>query len=892
MKLKFFKSAYILILAVIILLGINACSTQKNTFPNRAYHTVTSKFNVNFNAKEALKTGEAELAKKQVDNYTAILPVYNYPAKTDIVAIYPQMDRAIEKCSKSIFKHSMMIRGQEYVKTMDDVYLIMGKAYFHKQEYSQAQRIFSYIENNYKGKKWNAREEAMILEARTALRQEYYSQAQTLLDEAQLELHNNKSKKLKVQYNAAVAEYQLTAPDGDIESAIDYIQEAIANKPKRAFKTRLYFILGQLYELNGRMAEAEKSFRKVIQRTPEYEMEFNAYMHLATNYDGTEASRNAIIKDLHKMLEEGKNENYRDQIYFALYKIAKIDEDEEAQIDNLALSVASYVNNDYQRTYSSITLADIYFENEQYINAQAYYDTAMLSLPNNYPNRESIVKKSNVLRDLVDNLNVISVQDSLQRIAKMTDAQRSSWVNKMIAKYTEEERRIAQEEANRMLVMQSTSHMQNINPTNTSNGKWYFYNSSLVTAGKTDFFRNWGNRRLEDNWRISNKQQISFDDLAVINDPSLARDTTEYDEDGNPIKVRETDPKKPEYYTQDLPLTPEAMDSSNRMIADALYNSAIIYLDLLNDQRRATETFEKLVSRFPDDPMTLPSLYMLYRTYSQVNNPKSEVHKNTILTKYPDTDYARLILDPDYYKKLAEKEKTLEIKYEEAYHTYSTRQWKRTIELVNESLPQVEDPILGSKFEYLRAVAIGQTLGEDSLKNSLTRIILKYPGTPVADLAKVYLSTFDDADDILIAAGDPAAIAKNTQVPSLVNPFVYKPDEMHYTIVIVDVAKIPVLEVKENINRFNLDFYSLQKFNLNNFYINANQQMITVAKFNNKTTALDYYNHIIRDETFAPLIANGTLIVYPISATNYTTYYNKISERVLYQEFFEDHYLK
>lgn len=889
----FLKIPFILILTGVVVIFFSSCSTRKNTFPNRSYHTVTSKFNVNFNANEALKSGEAELIKKSIDNYTALLPIYNYPAKTEISSISPSMDRAIEKCSKSIYKHSMMIRGTEHVKTMDEVYLVMGKAYFHKQDYIQAQRIFNYIENTYKGKKWDCREEAMIWGIRASLRQGYYGRSVELMDKAQDALYIKKSQKLNVLFNAAGAEYHLTAPDGDRLSAIDFIQETIKNKPKRQFKTRLYFILGQLYEERGNVAGAQDCFRKVIKRTPEYVMEFNAYMHLATNYDGTEASRISIMKDLNKMLLEKKNEDFRDQIYYAMYKIAHTDENQDSEIDYLKLSVASYVKNDYQRTYSSITLADIFFEDEFYVEAQAYYDTALLSLPANYPNREKVIAKGNVLKELVDNLKIISEQDSLQRIAKMTPAQRDAWVRGVISKYIEEERRLEQEEANRMLIMQSTAHMANVNTNNySSGGKWYFYNQSLITAGKTDFFRNWGNRKLEDNWRVSNKQQISMEDMAMLNDPSLVRDTVEYDEDGNPVKVRETDPKKPEFYTQDLPLTQGAMDTSNMMVAAAMYNAGIIYLDLLNDYRRSCETFERLVQRFPNDQYTLPALYLLYRNYLQTNDPRADDPKNMILTKYGDTDYAKLIRDPDYYKKMDQEAEVAENQYETAYMAYLSQEWIKTISIADLAIPKCNDPTLKSKFEYIRGVAIGQTEGEDSLKNAMRGIVSRYPKSEVADLARIYLSLFETEESApsVAVSTDRDSLTHNPEKPKGV--FQYAPKEMHHIILILDISELKVEDVKLDVYNFNTKFFSLHKFNINNFYINSKEQMITVTKFKDKDEAMDYYNNIIRNDLFEPDIEEKTLTVFAISATNYTTFYNKVNERDLYKDFFEEHYLK
>ena len=895
MKLKI-KQPHFIVFLVIIFLCCTSCSTRKNSFVNRAYHTTTSKFNVNFNAKEAFKAGEKELETKSMDNYTMRLPIYNYPAKSDVLSIYPSMDRTIEKCSKSIYKHSMMFRGVEYVRTMDDVYLLMGKAYFHKQDYVQAQRIFNYIRNTYVGKKWNCREEAMIMGARTALRQQYYSRSQELLEDIQLTFSNaskKKSKKLRMLYNVALAEYHLTAPNGEVSVAIESINEALKNRPNRSLKTRLYFILGQLQEELEQQEEAKKCFKNVIKRTPPYEMEFNAHMHLATNYDGTKSSRNEILKTLNKMLEDPKNEDFKDRIYYSISKIAQTDEDEAVQIENLALSVSNYKNNSYQRTLSAITLADIYFDKELFIEAQAYYDTATLTLPNNYPNREAIVKKSNVLKDLVENLNTITLQDSLQRIAKMSPHQRDAWVKNMINQYKEKKKQVDEEEANRMLIMQSTAHLANINVNNSmSNGKWYFYNQGLVSSGKTDFYRNWGKRKLEDNWRISNKQQISSDEFEVMNNPTLKKDDAEYDEDGNLIKGRETDPEKPGYYTQDLPLTQGAMDTSNMMIVNAMYHAAIIYLDLLNDYKRSNESFEKLILRFPNDELTLPSIFMLYRNYTALKSPKAEQYKNIILTKYANTDYAKLITNPDYYKKLAELNKTLEIKYETVYEAFIQKQWSTVIQMADEALAISTDPVLSSKYAYLRAVALGQTAHEDVFKKALSNIVVNYSATEVAELARILLSTFDDATEILTAAGDSTTILKQTEIEVNKNDFVYKPSELHYIIILVDVGSLPVNEVKKNVSDFNEQFYSIQKFSTSSYVIDNTRQIVTIAKFIQKETAMEYYHNIILNKNFLGKIKDRSISIYAISSTNYTTYYRKEGQRDSYPAFFEEYYLK
>ena len=879
-----------------LLVGLAACSTSKNTFPNRAYHNVTNKYNVLWNGQQAMKSAEAEMAKMGKDNYTVRLPIYNYPSKSDLGSALPHLDRTIEKASKSIYKHSMLIRGKEYVKTIDDAYLIMGKAYFYKQDYTQAQRVFNYIMHNYP--KSNTYNEAAVLQARTAMRQGYFASADEQLENLHYLATNKKNHKFNVWFNAAKAEYHFTAPDGDKQEAVDFIQNTIDAHPKRDFKSRLHLILGQLYEEMGQQAEAQKNFMKVIKKSSIYEQVFCAQMHLASNYDGSESSRNAIMKQFRKMLNEKKNEDFKDQIYYACSEIARIDEDDSLRIDYLKKSVSTSTNNYYQKTFSSLTLADFFFSQDEYRMAQAYYDTAVMSIPKNYPDYDNILKRANVLKDLVDKLDEIDLQDSLQRIAKMPEGQRKAWVRKMIADYTEAERKAAAEEAERMLALQNASSYTNINTT-SSNGKWYFYNQSLVTAGQQDFYRRWGNRKLEDNWFVSNKVQISFEDMAVMNDPNHAKDTVEYDEDGNPIKKRETDPKKEEYYLQDLPLTQGAMDTSNAIIARDLYEVGFIYQDLLNDLPRTCASFESLLKRYPESEYALPCTFLLYSIYLKQNDPKYEHYKQILLTKYPDTDYAKLIQDPDYYKKLASQEQMAENMYQEVYDAFQNRQWSVVVQKTDATLSNCQDKELASKFAYLRAVAAGQVYNEDTLIVGLRNVISQYGQYEVAELARIYLSTFDaqklaatlpPTTDSTKAQEAPVTEAPQTNVVK--NSFIVKDDEMHYMVLLVKAANLPVQDVKLKLTNFNKLLFSLQRFNMSSFYINNSQQMVTVAKFANKAAVMDYYHVLVKHEDFAGDIANGNIEVYAMSATNYTTFYNNKDERAAYANFFKENYLK
>ena len=891
-KTKIFTKLGISLLLVAVL---TACSTSKNTFPNRAYHNVTCRYNVYWNGNQAMKDAEREYAKLSKDNYTATLPIYNYPDKTELGPCLSHLDRTIQKSSKAIHKHSMMFKGKEYVKTIDDAYFLMAKSYFYKQDYVQAQRVLNYIVHTYP--KSNILDQAQVLLARTQMRQGYYSSADELLETIRYMNESKNNKKFNVLFNAAKAEYHLTAPDGDVQEAIDYIGNALSNKPQREFRTRLQLILGQLYENLGQQAEAQKNFKAVIQKSNNYEMTFCAQMHLAANYDGTESNRNAITKQLNKMLNDKKNENYHDQIYYAFSEIARIDEDEDLRMEYLAKSVASSTENDYQKTFSSLTLADLYFDDNQYREAQHYYDTAMMAIPKNYPNYEQLQKKASVLKDLVDKLDEIDLQDSLLRIANLPEGQRNAWVRKMIADYTEAERKAAEEEAERMLAMQNAASYTNINTT-SSNGKWYFYNQSLVTAGKQDFYRRFGNRKLEDNWFISNKSQISFDDMALMNDPSLAKDTVDYDEDGNPIPKRETDPKKEAYYLQDLPLTQGAKDTANAIIAKDLYETGFMYQDLLSDTKRACASFEQLLQRYPKSEFALPSVFMLYTLYTKIGDPRAQDYKNLILTKYPDTDYAKLIQDPEYASKLAAKSKTVENQYAQVYDDFIHKRWAKVVSAADAAIPNCTEPTLQSQYTYLRAVAAGQVYNDDSLIVGLTQVVTQFPQEPVAELARIYLSNFSK-EEIQKSLGIEVNSPENEALQQLVQPeepekgsvFTYTPDDNHYTVLLVKTAELPLQTVKQSISNFNKTYFSLKKLVISSFFIDNQYQMVTISKFSDGADAMDYYNILVKDDAFKTDIDRQVIEVYVMSANNYTTFYNKRDERSKYPAFFNSHYI-
>ena len=84
-------------------------------------------------------------------------------------------------------------------------------------------------------------------------------------------------------------------------------------------RSRLNFLLGQLYRETGNNREAYKAFSKVVRSNPPYELQFNAQI-LQTEVmpDG---QYRQMVKKLHRMARSDKNKDYLDQVYYAIGNI-------------------------------------------------------------------------------------------------------------------------------------------------------------------------------------------------------------------------------------------------------------------------------------------------------------------------------------------------------------------------------------------------------------------------------------------------------------------------------------------------------------------------------------------------------------------------------------------
>ncbi len=865
----------ITLLLVIVL--FNSCSTKKNTFTRRFYHNMNARYNGYFNGNESYKTGVIELEKLHVDDYSKILHIYKLATVEDATSLSSYFDKAYIKASAVITRHSIFIKKKEHVRWIPEAYMLIGKSYFYKQEYKLAAETFEYIIKTYGA--FPAKYNAMVWLAKTCNQQKKYDKAESQLDLLQEKIDKNKKlipKQALKDFPIAYADYQLKQENS--ESAIEYLIAAIDKNRKKSIRVRLRFILAQVYQDMGKVAKASALYDKVIKMNPPYEMAFNARINKAMCFDASAGDSKEIKKLLNKMTRDAKNKDYLDQIYYALAEICMKEKDTICAIDNYKLSALKSVKNTNQKATSYLKLAKLYFSIPKYEFAEMYYDSTMTVLPKDYPDYSNISKLAGVLKELVVNIKVVEMQDSLQKLSKITPEQRNKIIDGIITEVIKEEQKKQEAEYQKQINIYNTNINEN---STTTSAAWYFYNSSAVNFGKTDFIKKWGNRKLEDLWRLSNK--AIENDFGTSENPN---DTASADSTKAKTSINLKDKN---YYLKNIPTTDKDIQKSNALIAEALYNIGFIFQNDLLDMERAIESYEDLVKRFPDNKdYLIKTYYQFYVLYDNIgNDAKRDFYKNLICTKYPESDYCNVINNPNY-KKITDENKDIAANlYKETYDAYKVRSWDSVMVKSNRAIALFSsDTSLIPKFIYLKALAYGNNKDSANIVATLNIIIKKYPHSPVKPKAQDLLDFWTGESEITAAA------SKDNFFSDSKKEYTFNEDAIHLYVMVVQLSKnVKISDLKNLLSDFNSKNFSTSNLTTSNIFLDNIKQIITITNFPNKEKAMLFYNLLKTDKNVFAKLKPSDYKQFVISVDNYPTMYkNKDIDN--YYLFFLKNYLK
>ena len=878
---------FIFLSLVIVLLA--GCSTKKKNFMSRGYHNLTAKYNVYWNGKEAMEAGVEKLEKSHSDNYEEILDVFPVGTSESAKSVYGDMDKGIEKASLTIAKHSMLIKGKEYVASIDDSYMLIGKAYFYKRDYVLALEMFSYVVKQYKKNQIRFDGYLWLIRVNTELARFKDGEKIILL----LEEEKKFPKKKLAELAAVKADYYIKK--GEFEQAKDQLILAIAATKKRKNKARYTYILAQLYEEINNTDSAAYYFAKVLKKNVPYVMEFNARINRALLASAESGDIGVIKKELIKMAKDDKNTDYFDRIYYALGDIALDEGEKDLALGYLKKSVAATTKNITQKAISYYTIADLYFDKPEYENASAYYDSSLAILPVPHKQYSRVQARQQSLAELVKNIKVIALQDSLLELSNMSDLELDSYLAEMIETIAEAEEERLFEEANKPTQQQQLNQLnQTSGGLATTGSGWYFYNTTALSFGANDFRQKWGDRKREDNWRRKSKRSTNVNQIM--------------DEEGGVDTTQATTAQllDPEFYKKDIPRTERERDSANLQIQDAFYDLGTIYKEQLSENQRATESFEELLKRYPNGKWNLETFYQLYRLHKAAGEElKAQDYANKIFRAFPDSEYAKILRDPKYLEKLEIMRGKLGQMYDMAYTNFEAQEYERVIEAADSALTKFKDDDILSKFALLKVMAIGATEKLAVYRKALEDYIAKYTAAsekPRAEALLEYVKglmgeTLEDelqeGEATKTERGKEESKEKESKEEEVkaISSEGYELDNEanhYYAMVVTNLPNVS--EMKGRVSNFNSVFFSQETLTIKNLQFSPTEDLIFVNGFKKTKKAMDYYNAMLTDTTVFAGIDLQTVNQFVISQENFGRFYQE-KEVPPYEQFFLTNYI-
>lgn len=828
---------------------------------------MNARYNGYFYSRENIKETVKKVEKNNIDDFSQIVPLFVYPDNTTAKNYYGDFDKTIKKSSVVIQRHAITTKkSKEEIpnacRWIDENYMLIGKAHFYKRDLFSALEAFEYVSKKYPNPE--AKYGAMLWMIRTNNEIGSFSLSEPIIDEIRNAKDFPKERSFQQEYAAATADFYIKR--GDYTSAIKFLTKAITLTKNKKVRARFTFVLAQLYEKVGDTSKASTYYGMVPKLHPQsYDMEFNARINRAKLYDIQSGDIKSIKKELNKMLKDAKNIEFQDQIYYVLADIAIRENNVPLALAYLNQSVRVSAKNNTQKALSYLKRADIYFNQLDYKSAEASYDSTMTFLPKDYPGYALISEKKKSLTALVINLKTITLEDSLQTLAKMDEKQRNTAIDKIIAQIEEEEKRIEEEK----LYQQNNQQFLNQNkptPVVGNTGSWYFYNPSTVGFGISEFTKKWGSRKFEDNWRRSQKDEV-LAGSTIEEEEETESDSADVGKKDAVTKIKNK--KDRNYYLQSIPLTPEALAKSNNRILDAYYNLGGIYKEQLENNQKSVETFEELLKRYPENKYKLSTYYQLYRTYLSMNNKdKSEYYKSRILTEYPESEYATIIKDPESAEHIAANRNKVEKFYVETYQAYSEGRYEEALAKCRKADSLYRKSPLMPQFALIKALCIGRTQDLDAFEKALTQITIKYPKDPVKDKALEMLDAIKKQKSGITVTADSTSEVKPK--------FIFNEKGEYYWITIVQNGKGDINKFKTRLSDLNQESFSTSDLHISNVFLDSDHQLVTVKTFDGKEKAMNYLNFMKdKDKNAFRDLLPGTYQTIIISAENYTILYRE-----------------
>lgn len=754
-----------IIFTLILMQLLVGCSVKKNTPINRRWHAFTAHYNTLYNGQVAFEEGEEAQIKGNKDDYTRFLPMYECQNKATQSLGSGNYDTSIEKAQKAIKRHSIKrkpVAGnrnkrltpeekefrarKEFNPYLWRAWFMMAEAQFRKGEFIEASATWNYILRLY------ATQPRITQVARARLARCYVALEWPYDAEDVLRRMGRDSLTFKAsreRTNTEAAYYLLTE---QYDEAVPRLEHVVKHTKGRIRRARLNFLLGQLYNHQGEKQKAYKALSKVIAANPPYEMSFAARV-LQTEVMGKDKYKQ-MIRRLRRMAKDENNVNYLDQIYYAIGNIYLSLPDTVNCLASWEKGVEESSGGGPAKATLLLKLSNMYWGKEDYINAARTYQECASILSKELKEYKQVEERSKALQPLAPHLEAVKLQDSLQALAKLPEAEYLAAIDRVIEALKKKEKEEAKKQAQAEDRAESQQRRQTMAATAAAQtrvsgqtGAWYFYNPTTVNAGKSAFRKQWGARKNEDNWRRTNKTILgdsefeeydytSEDSLNVPSDSIAVAGEEEIDPDQALKDSLANDPHQREYYLRQIPFTEEQLEASNVLLADGLYGAGVLEQENIENFPLAKRTLERLIVTFPNYEKMADVYYHMFLICGRLGLWfEAQEYRRHLMEEFPDNENAVALANP-LYEQIAKDGKHMEDSlYQKSFADYMASRYDEVGRTYEQHVKNFPEGPHRARMMFVQAMSLLYSGDRSGFLAMLKELIQKYSQEEISELA-------------------------------------------------------------------------------------------------------------------------------------------------------------
>jgi len=713
--------------------------------PKRIFNNTVTRYNYVFNATMRLEGIIERATEKQIENYAALLPFYPYSLET---TAKDEIDTIIYKCTAGILLHDLR---SDWV---DNLYIILGKAYLHRQDYDSAIGVFKYVNYAFAPKDegsdipigsnisnangvftistdekrniWKkitttlpSRNESFLWMIRTYLEQNKQSEAAGLM--ALLRTDKIFPARLipALDELAAYSNYK-----GErYEQAATILAKTIPFAESKKEKSRKAYLTAQLFEKSGVHSLAKQYYQKAIDVAQDPYLEIYANVALNRLAVTTGADSKALLL----MAKRDKYEAYKEVIYFAAASI-ELSKNNYALTQNYLLeSIKNSGDNELQKQKSFVLLGDINYDQKKYGTAYKYYDS--VNIENlEVVQKEKIETRKPALQLINANLTIIELEDSLQKIAALPEIERTVFLRKLYKQLRKEKDDIGTDK----IVDPNSGGSYDLFNTGTSSD-FYFLNKAQRSNGFTTFKTSWGNRQNLDNWR----RQAALDAAIGASNVNVTAATSDFTSKDSSSAISY------DALAESIPTGPKQLEASNEKWAKALLDNAQIFQLNLSDYPSAIDAYSFYTRKFATNTsldIVYHNLALCYRVIGNQN--KADSVQKLFQVKLPSS------------KLLVKKEPAInnttsaDLSFNIIYEYFSKGEYEKALALKEEVTNKYGKDIWAPQFLFMEATVLMKNKEDSAATKKLNKITTDYPGTAIAKKAVEVLEVLKQREKI------------------------------------------------------------------------------------------------------------------------------------------------